>query len=219
MGQKNRSWELATWRRTEGAPDRLPRRLRAELAAEVTDVPDDAQVILTAGMLRSLLAAHEEPQATHGASIYDPDRRVTYFATIHRAEGQAWLRTVEVVPHDERPHPDVFRVPASAVAAAAARVLAEQAAAGDPDDVVIWGDRVPPPGTPSAEELREFVRRGETRQTLAALFDKSVSRVDDWLREARRDRPDLDWPARTRGPRPKTPGGTTARATKERKRK
>lgn len=195
------SWKLGTWWKVDGEPERLSPSLVADLTAKIAHSADDQRVVVTAGMLRALLAAHERTEQTRGAEIVDPERRVTYRATVGRGEGRAWLRTVEVIPHDEEPDPKVFRVPVQAVADMTALILAQQ---GESDSVFIMGETPPREGQPDAEQLAALLHQGETRRTLAARFDKSVSRVDDWLRLARRERPDLDWPARRRGPKPQT---------------
>lgn len=208
MAEIGRSWRMGSWERPQdGSPDRIPRRVYEELSRELEGAPDDQPVQgVTAGMMRALLAPHERRPGTLGATITDLDKRVTYRATIGRAEGQSWIRTVEVIPHDDRPDPSVFRIPHGAIADRTAEVLNVQAAVageGDPRDVLIWGTRGPRPGIPTPEELRELVRQGLTRKAISELYkDKSLSRVDDWLREARAERPDLDWPPRRRGPKP-----------------
>lgn len=209
------------WRCEVGSPERIRPRLLADLLRDLEGVPGDSEVTgLTVDGLRELLAAHKRPPVELGAEITDPERRVTYRCLIGRGEGRVWLKHCEVIPHEADPDPAIWRIPAQALADATALELAravDTAEGGDTSGVVIWGDTIPEGGKPTPEDLSAMLARGETRKTIAKWFGRSESRVDDWLRIARRDRPDLPWPERRRGPKPRntqTNGGKGRRTTK-----
>jgi hypothetical protein len=169
----------------------------------VAGCPDDQPVTISADLLRSLLAAHDRAPSEHGASIRDDRAGVTYNVTIGREPGRAWLRTVEILPDAAEPDPRVFRVPVRRLADLGAEVLALE---GGEDEVLVFavpepGEKVPPP--PDADELAALIRARVSRQKIADRYGRSPSRVDEWLRVARRERPDL-FPPRTRGPKPRT---------------
>lgn len=197
------SWTLSTWQRAVSEPERISRPLLASLRGKLADAPDDAEVTLTVGTVRALLAAHERPEVERGVRIDDDRRRCTYRVALGRGDGRRWLQHVEVTPWDDRPDPAAFRLPPRDLASAAARVLAEQEGTdpSDPAGVLIFGDRVPGKA-PDPEELADLVRGGMPREEIARAYGRSLSRVHQWIRQARRDRPEL-FPARTRGPAPR----------------
>jgi hypothetical protein len=197
-----------SWSRVRGWSPQIRRSLLADLKAKLGDQPDEREVTVTVGLLRSLLEAHEALPSEPGAAIRDEVAQVTYNVTVGRAPGKAWLRTVEIVPDSDDPDPRVFRVPVRRLAELAAEVLAlEDGEASLIFNVPEVGENAPPP---DAEELAALIRERIGRQKIADQYGKSLSRVDEWLRLARRERPDL-FPARTRGPRPKTPDAPTIR--------
>lgn len=205
------NWKLWPWSAHSADDEALQEASLLDAAtvegmfAKIADVPADATAIvkINAGMLRTLLAAHHRSATVRGAEITDPDRRVSYRATIGRGDGRVWLRSVEIIPDDPDPDARVWRVPHQAIAEAVALQLAEEDRVAANGWFQVGPNRIGD-GIPTPEELAELLRRGENRHTIAARYDRSTSRVDDWLRAARRDRPDLDWPRRRRGPKPRT---------------
>lgn len=184
--------------------------LVADLLGAIHGVDDDQRVQITAGTLRSLLAAVERDGMTEtpGVAIHDAEKAVTYVVAVAGAEGRVWPASVQVVLDDptQQPDPSVWRLPAQRLAERAALDLArwsDAPAEADSDSLVIVTDSRP--GPPSTEELAALVAAGESRRTLAVRFDRSVVTVDGWLAKARRERPDL-FPAARRGPKP---GGST----------
>lgn len=206
-------WVAGSWIRSEW-PDDPPVPLRPGQAAQIRAQLDtvgaqDTDVVeVPVGLVRQLLALAEGGRRVPGARIEDAETNATYYVTVARRDQAAGLRTVEVVPLDpSRPvDPRAFRIPERALADAAAVVLARQRAAlriGDPDDPdqlarVISSPRSARPAgdsRPDAEQLREDVRAGLPIAAIAERYDRSKSTVLQWLRKARRERPDLDWPA------------------------
>lgn len=186
-------------------PPMSPRE-RTELLAELVALGDDADVLMNAGVVRSLVQHSERPDGTSGARIRHEVRGVTYFVTIERADDAVHLRTVEVVPDEVPADPLVWRIPSRVLAETAAEVLALQ---GDNDGAIVGGVDAPDADRPpSAEELAELVRARVSRQAIAERYGRAVATVDQWLRVARQESPEL-FPARTRGPkpRPKTSDG------------
>lgn len=192
-------------------PERLPPKLRDELSRAVADAPDAQPVQLRADLVRALLRAHEPGPTEAAVTIRDEQRRVTYVARVSTGQdGRVWLAGVRVEPDDSdqaEPDPRVWRVPARELAALAAEALAVHALAAEPEHTVTAGVALPDPDAPpDAAELAALVRAGVRRQAIAERYGRSLSRVDDWLRLARRERPEL-FPPRRRGPKPKPPGG------------
>lgn len=203
-------WMLSTWERElpiEG--NRIMPRRRAELAAKIADASDGSGVRLSAGELRKLLAAYDRPYE-RGARIEGTGENagVIYLATID-AERPGRLRTVEVIATDHPPDPKAFRVPVRLLEDLTRYVLTmqDEVTADDPRDVVFVEWDVPRDGIPTPEALHELQTQGVTAGGIGKLYSRSETRVFQWLRSARQERPDLDWPLPTRGPRPKTTDG------------
>jgi len=194
-------WDLTTWSRELPAEIRIRPSRRAELTKAVADVADDTKVRLAAAEVRALLAAADRPKV-RGARIegVNENAGVIYLVTVQPEEPRR-LQTVEVIGDNPR----AFRIPVRLLEDLTRYVLAAQDAAAaedgsDPNDVVIWAGR-PSDGVPSAEDLRDFVARGLTAAGIAKLIDRTEGRVYQLLREARRERPDLNWPPVSKGPK------------------
>lgn len=210
-------WRVGPYSREEGEPPRdlwPSDALVDNLSAVLEGRDDDQKVTLTAGTLRSLLAAVKREGLTRvpGASIRDPKRGVTYNVTATGSEGRVWLRSVELLVDDpsKQPDPITYRVPSQLLADAAALHLAQTEGKQDAAAVVTdeHGNVVveveePRSGPPSTDELAALVKAGETRRTLAARFGRSVITVDGWLAQARREQPE-SFPRQRRGPKPRT---------------
>lgn len=165
-------------------------------------------------MLRLLVDNARPAPRTPGAVVVDQARGARYRATVQPGDGEVQLSSVEVLPAEPGGtlSARALQVPGQHLADAVAAYLARQAAAearsresgGDGRTVLLNATVRRTAAAPSAEELRELVREGLKRTTIAERYDRSPSTVDQWLRVARRDRPDLDWPPRRRGPQPGT---------------
>lgn len=168
----------------------------------IANLSDGGSVSISAGVLRALLQ-HTEPQrATAGAAIRNDGRGVTYFVTVDRQGAEVHLRTVEVVPDRAPADPRVWRIPERVLADTAAEVLALEDSSGDPEHTLVWGVDWPDPDRPpNAEELAQLINSKVTRKVIAKRYGRALGTVDQWLRVARKERPDL-FPPRTRGPRP-----------------
>ncbi|QCV88880.1 hypothetical protein FEZ32_11435 [Acidipropionibacterium jensenii] len=206
-------WIASSWFRQEWRDD-PPVPLRPGQAAQIIEELDKAgvrdadMVEVPAGLLRQLVALAEGGRRVPGARIEDAEMNAAYLVTISPREQSARLRTVEVVPLDpSRPvDPRAFRIPEQSLADAAAVVLARQRAAvriGDPNDPdqiarVVSSPQSARPASrsrPDAEQLREDVREGLPIEAMAERYSRSKSTILQWLRKARRERPDLNWPA------------------------
>lgn len=192
----------------------VPRRAADDLAAQIDGLPDDADVSLPAGVVRALLAPHRTERTELAVTVMDTNKGVTYRTKVARGRGRVALAEVTVQPSDPLTADlSVWRVPAQALADAAALTLARHEAAASaaerPEAAVTFvgeGAVLPDPdGIPTAEQLCDALNAGETRHTIAARWHRSVARVDQWLRVARRDHPELPWPPRRRGPKPQNP--------------
>lgn len=198
------SSEASSWKRVESFPERLPRLEVEELTAAVAGEPDDAEVRISAQMLRRLLAAHEPPETRAGARIRDEERRVTYNVTLHREGGDVRLRTVEVVPDEDTDNPNVYRVPVQLLTTLAAEVIANADAGYQITGVRAVADNARKPSASELADLAGIGGAGWTRHMIAEEFDRSLGTVDQWLRRARQELPDR-FPKRSRGPKPHTP--------------
>lgn len=217
-------YRAASWRRYVGGerePAPLPPGFLDEVRERLAGLDDDDDVTLElrAGVLRQIVEhLQPEPASSYerGAEVHDEEAGVTYRATIGRDRGRRWLRTVEVIPDDiAAPEQRVFRVPTNVVAALVAEVHAAEAGEARTDaelrmtfgdSSVVFGVRHAPPepsSVPTAEQLARLMHDGLNRREIAGYFGRSVNTVDQWLRRARREQPDL-FPERTRGPAPQT---------------
>ncbi len=191
-------WEASTWSRPtdgiDGGKFRLAalRTLLRDALADAAELPDDAP----GPPIGELRQWWERTEVTleSGAEIVNPSGTAVYRVTLDPRPGAVELRTVEVIGTGENADPNIFRVPVSTLAAQARAVLSL------PADIVI-GARSQP--RPSAEELAQLARDRIPRSKIAERYDRKVATVDQWMREARRERPDLDWPERRRGPSPR----------------
>jgi hypothetical protein len=196
-------WNLWSWSRELPAEaDPVAPSRRRELSAKIADAPDDQRVMLTAGELRSLLAAADRPKE-RGARI--EGEGVIYYATIDRDRGRH-LRTLEIEAQGDRPDPKAFRVPVRLVEDLTRYVLATQeeiADGDDPADVVVFETGVSPEGQHSPELLRDLIGQGVPPSGIAKMLNLKERRVFQLLQQARIERPELNWPPARRGPRPR----------------
>ncbi|MDO5495923.1 MAG: hypothetical protein Q4G64_09430 [bacterium] len=214
MNRSRDSYTGASWLRVESKDQRdaLPPKQRAAMLADLDGVPDSAPVAVRADTLRTLLACQAPPTSTRGASIRNESRGVTYLATVARGTDGVHLRSVEVVPDHVPADPRVWRIPERILTETTAEVLALEAASGDAADSFAWGVDWPDPDRPpSAEELAELVNASVTRHAIAERYGRALNTVDQWLRVARRERPEL-FPERRRGPKPQPLGSKTPEA-------
>ncbi len=191
------AWSAAPWRHHDSEPPTFPGRLARELAERIADRPEDARVVVPAGVLRDLLAAATSPEGgTPGAQIHDHDRDVTYRATVNE-RGELDFLAVEVRGHiDDNA---LRRVP---VARIRREVLSQVKADAETGGVTF----VLPGGLserPSLEEVARLIREGRDRTWFHAAYPETPKRtVDGWMRRAR-------------AKYPQTPGGSAR--TRERK--
>ncbi|PRB04970.1 hypothetical protein CQ047_16050 [Microbacterium sp. MYb72] len=205
MRSTSDQWDASTWSRPtdgiDGGRFNLYglRSLLRDALDEASDLPDDAPGP-TIGDLREWWS-RTAVESDRGAEIVNPAGSAIYRVTLDPRPGSAELRTVEVIATGDNTDPSIFRVPVGTLAAQARAVLAL------PADIVI-GARGP--ARPTAETLAEHARDRIPRSKIAERYDRKVATVDQWMREARRERPDLDWPERRRGPSPRaqTPPAT-----------
>jgi len=196
-------YEQWSWTR-EGSRDLsvLPRYIRSALESD----DGDTAVTLKMSQLRQLLGMDRDER---GAIITDHQLGVTYRATISTEHvGVPRLASLEIEGLDLAQHPKGFRVPVQTVAEITAAELAR------PADTFTWDMDAKPRGErPEPEELLALVQRGEGNAKIAAKYQRPIDTVNRWLREARRDHPELAWPARRRGPAPQTPDANPAPGT------
>jgi hypothetical protein len=206
-------WTLLSWSRSLGTGCKMPPGRRRELAEKIAEAPDDQRVMLSAGELRQLLAA-SDPPSERGARIIGTGKNegVMYSATI-APDGSRRLRSVEIQLTNDEAYPRAFRVPVRMVEDLTRYVLGAQDAQvafddSDPADVVVFETGIPNYGGHSTDLLHQWaVIEKIPPKGLAEMLGLSESRIYQLLREAREQRPDLDWPAPRRGPKPKTTDG------------
>jgi hypothetical protein len=199
------SWSVAPWRHHDTDPPTVPTRLARELTERIADRPDDARVMIPAGVLRDLLAAASTPEGgTPGAQIHDHDRDVTYRATVDPERGR--LDHLEVIVHGWFDDNAMRRVPVDRIRREVlAQVAADKAAAshGDAFTLVLPGGLSE---RPDLAEVARLIGQGWDRARFHAAYPDTPKRtVDGWMRRARRKYP-------------MTPGGTSA-GSRERKNK
>lgn len=142
----------------------------------------------------TLVLGHgNEPRIRYvrGAQIHDRDRGVAYRVTIGRSPGRVWLRTVEVEPDEDRPVDAAIlgAVPAQRLADATAQFLAEQDKLSSTELRLDLREHPVvdlPNDPPTPERVADLHRSGETRRTMASLFNVTVWRIDQVVREARK---------------------------------
>lgn len=208
-------WERSSWTRPADGTALRQHALRAWLIEQTEGLADDAAVPFTLAELREVLTVSKPSPGTRGARLRDKGRGVVYNVTIDPTLGSVGLRTVEIVTKgtDDRA---VFRVPVAELIREAAAVQAFEAAHADDDSrpAIVIGAKG---GSPTPETLLTLIRGGVSRAEIATRYERSVGRVDQWLREARDERPDLDWPETRRGPRrTQTTGGKRPSGSKGR---
>ena len=201
-------WSVTSWERPEDDDNPeppMPRRgdLSAMLA-ELDSNPEATSATVDAALLRSLLhhALREYPTVP-GAEIHDHYRNTTYRATIDQRGKLDHLETVSRgVGIDENA---LRRVPVERIRRAVFEQVQAQhgAEAGTlmftPPGGVRFTDGE---GPPDAEELARLMKdRGMHRQELARHYGTAVKNVDRWVRNARRQQPDLPWPTQGQGRR------------------
>lgn len=211
MSPLHDDWETST-RVSVTYGDRVNPAFAADMAKQLAQDPDAGQVTLPLHVVRDLLRPHLPQSSELGAVIHDTRRGVRWRVKLGRAPGRRpWLRSVEVMPDSVDPDPRLFTVPKRLADAAADVIAAHELFANstnaEPEDILTYrgvGEVFPnPDGIPSPEELYEAVQRGESAPLLAERYRRSVGRVYAWLGQARKDRPDLPWPPRRRGPAPR----------------
>jgi hypothetical protein len=200
-------WALMSWHRALGAKSALRPSRRRELTAKIAEAPDDQKVMLTAGELRLLLASADPPRE-RGARLTGTGKNegVIYSATIDPDSGRR-LRSIEIQLTDDRAYPSAFRVPVRLVEDLTRYVLAAQeaeAGTDDPSEVTIFETGIANDGRHSADLLFDWVAKEKIPpKGLANMLGLSERRIYQLLSEARAERPDLDWPPRRRGPKPR----------------
>lgn len=211
-------WTLWPWSRVDPdapEPDPIPEGLLDDIEARLAGHRGRGDTVKLPSWVVQLLVDNARPAPmTAGAVVVDTVRGAQYRATIQRSEGVAQLASVEVSPIEPGATlpAGTFRVPGKHIADAVSGFLAQRAAAearsrqsgGDGGSVLFNATVRKESATPTAEELRELVRAGLNRGAIASRYGRAISTVDQWLRKARRDRPDLDWPERRRGPAPRS---------------
>lgn len=220
-------WTLWPWSRQDDQirePDPIPDGLLEDLEDQLATAKRGDSVQVPAWVLQLLVDNARPAARTPGAVIVDKARGAQYRATVQTGDGEVQLTSVEVLPAEPGGtlSTRALQVPGQHLADAVASYLARQAAAearsrtegGSGKAVLMAASVRRKAAAPSAEELRELVREGLNRTAIAERYDRSASTVDQWLRVARRDRPDLEWPARRRGPRPGTVKPKTTTSTK-----
>ncbi|MCV7700722.1 helix-turn-helix domain-containing protein [Micrococcus luteus] len=209
------SWSVWGWSRHEeaelppaGAPDPLRPDVRAEIWATLAEAGDDDTVELPAWALRSLMAETEPSgRDVPGVLITDDQRGVHYRATIHDDGREATLRTLEVAPTDLPADEALFQPPVRSIVRAADRFLRAQRM--DAEEGVALVAQRDEPARPSRRRrpddgtLCEHLNARMNRDEIAERYGVSPNTVDQWLRRGRKNSPDLPWPPRTRGPRPR----------------
>lgn len=193
------------------APEPLPAEAREAIWNGLAQLPDDAQTEVTVPVwaLRRLMEQTEEGDQVPAAVVTDSDRRIQYTVTLGTDGPEEWVHRLTVEPlHDGRPDPTAYRPPLASLARAARRLLTAQAEAESGEVVAMVSTPVRPgkSSRPSPEQLCADVVAGLKRDDVAERYGVAVGTVDQWLRAGRRDRPELPWPPRTRGPKPKNSG-------------
>ena len=178
------AWSVAPWRHHATEPPTFPTRLARELAERVEGRPDDARVMVPAGVLRDLLAAGTARQGgAPGAQIHDHDRDVTYRATVNE-RGELDFLAVEVRGHiDDNA---LRRVPVARIRREVLSQVKADAEAGGVTFVLPGGlsER------PSLEEVARLIREGRDRAWFHAAYPNVPKRtVDGWMRRARQQYP------------------------------
>ncbi len=174
----------------------------------------DQPVSMPAGLVLALLDYADPPRpdtpGVPGAEIIDLDRGLVYRATTVATPQGPKVRSIEVRTQGDRPlTPALVRAtPLQAIADEVA-VLAAARQSASPTTLIVddgtgpaGGLELPSDtdGVPTSEEVAALLRAGETRRTIAARYERSVTAVDKWIGRARRERPDLMPPKRTGRP-------------------
>lgn len=126
------------------------------------------------------------PEPIEGVSLRDQEFRVTYNVLFDDSEDRD-IASVEVVGEPST-DPRAWRIPKAELRRQAALFQARQQLS---DEIEIVSR---PPTKSTDERLFELVQVGADRKLIAETLGRSVSRVDQLLREARKRRPDLPWP-------------------------
>lgn len=159
--------------------------------------------------------------AVPGAEIHDHYRNTTYRATIDQRGKLDHLETVS--RGSEIDENALRRVPVERIRRAVFEQV--QAQHGTDAGTLVF---TPPGGVrftegegpPEPEELARLMKdHGMRRQELARHYDTAVKNVDRWIRNARRQRPDLPWPAQRQGRRTDLGKNTGEAISPDRKKK
>ena len=202
---KRHKYTSSSWDRPSGYGDRARlKSLRSLLQGAVADRSDDEPAV-TVGRLREWLDELEPVETERVAILHDEERGVTYRVTLDPTPFSVGLRRVEVEVEPGNNDPGVFRIPVKQLRAQA-EALHKWEKLHTSDDGTGRGfirKGVVTPERPTPEVLVELIRAKMTRREIADRYGRTPDRVEQWIREGRRKRPDLAWPVPARGPKPK----------------
>lgn len=217
MSEPKNSWSVWRWARHEddgepitSAPPPLTPEARRALLEQLKGRHDDDTAEVPVWALLALMAETEPRGRTvPGVWIQDDGRGVNYRATIHEAGADSRLRTLEIEPTRDDADETVFHPPVKSIIRTARRHLRERERIESADGVLFLGSPAEPtrPGhsrRPSDEVLCAHLREdGWTRSDIADEYGVSPGAAGQWLRRARKNSPELPWPPRERGPKPR----------------